>query len=62
MFDLGESNYQNTLTHYTSLHYRDHILNTSEEIMICHNKLVCYITLGWKGLLGTNTLAYRAHS
>jgi hypothetical protein len=25
-------------------------------------KLECYITLGWKGLLGTNTVAYWAHS
>jgi ABC-type lipoprotein release transport system permease subunit len=24
------------------------------------NKLECYITLGWKGLLGTNALAYWA--
>ncbi len=25
------------------------------------NKLECYITLGWTGLPGTNTLAYWAH-
>jgi hypothetical protein len=25
------------------------------------NKLECYITLGWKGLPGTNTRAYSAH-
>ncbi len=27
-----------------------------------HNKLECYITLGWKGLPVANTLAYSAHS
>jgi hypothetical protein len=26
------------------------------------NKLECGITLGWKGLLGTNTLAYWDYS
>ncbi len=25
------------------------------------NKLECYITLGWNGLPGTNTLAHEAH-
>ncbi len=26
------------------------------------NKLECYITLGWRGLIGTHTRAYWAHS
>jgi hypothetical protein len=33
----------------------------SSQLMIEPNKLKCYITLGWKGLTATNTLAYRAH-
>ncbi len=34
--------------------------NTASErfIMNWANKLECYIAQGWKGLIGTNTLAY----
>jgi hypothetical protein len=36
-------------------------------VMLCRgarrpNKLECYIKLGWKGLQGTNTLAYLTYS
>ncbi len=31
----------------------------SSEIMKVFNKLECYIGLGWEGLPGTNTQAYR---
>ncbi len=39
------------------------IHNTSFPFFIMNglNKLVCYITLTWKGLQGTNTQAYLAH-
>ena len=39
------------------------IYNTlfSLELTNGPNKLKCYITLGWKGLFFTNTLAYWTH-
>ncbi len=32
------------------------------KLMNGPNKLECYITIGWKGLAVTNTLAYWVHS
>jgi hypothetical protein len=41
---------------------RSHIHNTSFSLYLINapNKLECYIRVSWKGLPGTNTLAYRA--
>ncbi len=43
---------------------RDHIRNTSVSSLLENvpNKLECYVTLIWKGLLETNTLVYLAHA
>ncbi len=40
--------------------FRGHIYYTSFSSLLMNepNKLVCYITLGWKGLPGTDTLAF----
>jgi hypothetical protein len=44
--------------------FRVHINKTSfsSEFKNESNKLECYITLGWKGLTVTNTLAFKVHS
>jgi hypothetical protein len=42
--------------------YYFHKTSFSWWIKMKHNKLECYITSGWKGLQGTNALAYSAHS
>ena len=46
------------------LYFRGHIYNTlfSSWFTNRHNKLKCYITIGWKDLWWTNALAYCAHS
>ncbi len=43
---------------------KDHIHNTSIYVYLMNgpSKLESYITLGWKGMSKTNTLAYWAHS
>jgi len=37
-----------------------HVLEMIETFKLA-NKLECYITLDWKGITGSNTLAYWAH-
>ncbi len=38
-----------------------YLKNTLDRIQNDPNKLECYIKQGWKGLSGTNSLAYWAH-
>jgi hypothetical protein len=48
----------------TQRHERNRVPDTSFSSYFPNGpkRLDCYITRGWKGLAGTNTLAYFAHS
>jgi hypothetical protein len=50
--------------HFTTELTGSSLIGFTSFLVITHgsNKLECYITLGWKGLSGTNSLTYWAHS
>jgi hypothetical protein len=44
------------------VHHSCNVTLFSSQLTNRHNKLECFITLGWKSLFGANTLAYWTYS